>query len=48
MANSFIELGKAVVHVIRLVFCGCGLHFVGSLMDKVKKLMEASCWEESD
>ena len=47
MAHSFIELDKAVVHVISLVwlvFCDCGFHSVCSLMDKDKRLMEAS-WE---
>ena len=43
MAHSFIELDKAVVHVIRLVsFCDCGFHFVCLLMENDKKLMEAS------
>ena len=54
MAHSFIELDKAVVHVIRLVsflsfffldwllFCDCGLHSVCPLMEKNKKLMEFS------
>ena len=46
MAHSFIELDKAVVHVIRLVvFCDCGFHSVCPLMEKDKRLMEASCWE---
>ena len=46
MAHSFIELDKAVVHVIRLVsFCDCGFHSVCLLMENDKKLMEASWWE---
>ena len=47
MAHSFIELDKAVVHVISLVwlvFCDCGFHSVCPLMDKNKRLMKASCW----
>ncbi|MCG4815347.1 hypothetical protein L0N19_19740, partial [[Eubacterium] rectale] len=40
---SFIELDKAVVHVIRLVvFCDCGFHSVCPLMEKDKWLTEAS------
>ena len=45
MAYSFIELDKAVVHVIRLVsflFCDCGFQSVFPLMQKDKRLMEAS------
>ena len=46
MAYHFIELDKAVVHVIRwLVFCDCGFQSVCPLMEKDKRLMEASCWE---
>ena len=49
MAHSFIELDKAVVHVISLilisVFCDCGFHSVCPLMEKDKRLMEASWWE---
>ena len=47
MAHSFIELVKAVVHVIRLVsfFCDCGFQSVCPLMKKDKRLMEASWWE---
>ena len=46
MAHSFIELDKAVVHVINLIsFCDCGFHFVFPQMDKDKRLMEAS-WLE--
>ena len=46
MANSFIELDKAVVHVIVwLIFCDCGFHSVCPLRDKDKRLIEASCWE---
>ena len=44
-----IELDKAVVHVISLilisVFCDCGFHSVCPLMEKDKRLMEASWWE---
>ena len=43
MAHSFIELDKAVVHVIRwLVFFNCGFQSVCPLMEKDKRLMEAS------
>ena len=44
MAHSFIELDKAVVHVIslELVFCDCGFHSVCPLMDKAKRLMGVS------
>ena len=43
MGHSFIELDKAVVHVIRLVsFLWCGFHSVSFLMDKDKRFMEAS------
>ena len=46
MAHSFVELDKAVVHVIRLVhFCNCGFQSVCPLMEKDKKLMKASWWE---
>ena len=46
-AQSFIELDKAVIHVISLlVFCDCGFHSVGPLMDKGKRLMQASLWEK--
>ena len=47
MAHSLIELEKAVVHVIRPVsFLGlCGFHSVCPLMNKDKRLMEASPWE---
>ena len=42
MVHSFIELDKAVVHVINwLVFCDCGFHSVCPLMED-KRLMEAS------
>ena len=38
IGHSFIELDKAVVHVIKLVsFCDCGFHSVCPLMDKDKK-----------
>ena len=44
MTQSFIELDKTVVHVIRdwLVFCDCGFQSVCLLMEKDKRLMEAS------
>ena len=42
MAHSFTELDKAVVHVIRLVFCDCGFHSVCPVMEKDKRLMKAS------
>ena len=43
MALGFIELDKAVVHVISLIiFCDCGFHSVCPLMDKDKRLMEVS------
>ena len=45
MAHSFIELDKAVVHVIRSVFCDCHFQSVCPLMEKDKRLMEASWWE---
>ena len=37
MAHNFTELEKAVVHVIRLVFCDCGFHSVCPLRDKGKR-----------
>ena len=47
MAHCFIELDKAVVHVISLIFffCDCGFHSVCPLMDKDKRIIEAFCWE---
>ena len=55
MAHSFIELDKAVVHVISLVSflwlwfcdsdCDCDFHSVCPLMEKNKRLMEVSWWE---
>ena len=46
MADSFIELDKSLVHVIRLVvFCDCGFHSVSSLMEKGKRLLKVSRWE---
>ena len=43
IAHSFIELDKAVIHVISLVnFCDCGFHSVFPLMDEYKRLVEAS------
>ena len=42
MAHSFIELDKAVVHVINwLVSCDYGFQSVCPLMEKGKRLMEA-------
>ena len=44
--HSFIELDKAVVHVIRLVsFLWLWFSFCLPLMEKDKKFMEASWWE---
>ena len=45
MVHNFVELDKAVVHVTSLVFCDCGFHSVSPLMEKDKRLMEASWWE---
>ena len=46
MAHSVTELDKAVVHVISLVsFPWFDFHSVCPLMDKDKRLMEASWWE---
>ena len=43
LGHSFIELDKAVIHVISLlVFCDLGFHSVCPLMDKEKRLVEAS------
>ena len=43
MAHFFIELDKAEVHVISLVsFLWCGFQSVCPLMEKDKRLMEAS------
>ena len=43
MAHGFIELDKAIVHVISLInFPLRGFHSVFPLMDKDKRLMEAS------
>ena len=42
MAHSFIELDNAVVHGIRLVFCDCSFQSVCTMMEKDKRLMEAS------
>ena len=43
MAYGFTKLDKAVVHVISLIsFCDCGFHTVSPLMNKDKRLMEAS------
>ena len=47
--RSFIELDKAVVHVIRLAsFLWFWFQSVCPLMEKDKRLMEATCWESSD
>ena len=46
MAHSFIELDKAVVHMIRLAsFLWSWFQSVCPLMEKDKRLMEASWWE---
>ena len=46
MLHSFIELDKAVVHVINLVsFLWLWLLSICPLMNKDKRLMEASWWE---
>ena len=46
MAHSFIELDKLwSMWSDWLVFCDCGFHSVCLLMEKDKKLMEASWWE---
>ena len=51
LAHVFIELDKAVIHVISLVsfflflfffFFDCGFHSVSLLMDEDKRLVEAS------
>ena len=42
MAHSFIELDKAVVHVIKLVSFLIVLFTLSTLMVKDKRLMEAS------
>ena len=47
MTCGFIELGKAVVHVIRFFsFCDCGFQSVCPLIEKDRRLMEASWWEK--
>ena len=44
--HSFIELDKAVIHVIKLVsFYDCGFHPVCPLLEKDKRFTEASWWE---
>ena len=49
MAHSFIELDKAVIQVISLVFCNCGLHSVCPLMDKDKRLIRiGDLWKLPD
>ena len=43
MVHSITELDKDVVHVISFIsFCDCGFHSVCPLMNKDKRLMEAS------
>ena len=43
LTHSVIELDKAVVHVISLIsLLWCGFHSFCPLMEKDKKLMEAS------
>ena len=43
IAHSFIELDKAVVHVISLVhFCDCGFYSVCPPMEMEERLVEAS------
>ena len=43
MAHSFIELDKAVIHVIILVsFCDRSFHSVRPLVDEDKRLVQAS------
>ena len=42
---SFMELDKSLVHVIRLVFCDCDFQSVWAMMEKDKRLMEAS-WRD--
>ena len=44
-AHSFIELGLWYMWSVWLVFSDCGSHSVFPLMDKDKRLMEASWWE---
>ena len=46
MTQSCIELDKAVIHVISLVsFLWFGFHSICPLIDKDKRLKEASWWE---
>ena len=46
MAHSFTELGKVwSMWSDWLVFCNCSFQFVWSLMEKDRRLMEASWWE---
>ena len=46
MAHSFMELDKAwSMWAVWLVFSNCGFQSVCPLMDKDKRLMEASWWE---
>ena len=45
-AHSLTELDKAVVRVVSwLVFCDCGFHSLCALMEKGKRLVEASWWK---
>ena len=46
MAHSFIEFTRVwSMWSVWLVFCDCGFHSVCPLMDKDKRVMEASWWE---
>ena len=45
MTHSFIELDKWSKWLVWLVFCRCCFHSVCPLMDKDKRLVEASWWE---
>ena len=52
MSRSFTELDKAVVHMIRLVFCDCGFPSVCLLRDKdkrhitvKKRILKAHCYK---
>ena len=42
MAHSFIELDKAVVHVIRLIVCDYDFQSVYPLMERDNRLMKVS------
>jgi len=48
MAHSFIELDKAVVHVINLiVFCDGDFHSVCPLMIRIRGLWKLPVWRDS-